>query len=821
VADLTQAEAAERAGSITVDSYDVFFDLAAEPVTTRTEIRFRWTGESRETFADLRPPRVLSATLDGVALPPPDDGRLRLRRNGDEAVLIAEAEAAWSVEGRGLSRFADPADGAGYVSMNAYPDCGPEVYCCFDQPDLSATFRLSVRLPPEWECVASGQVISHQDGVCSFAPVAGIRPYDLAFCAGPFVTAARAQAGGTELTVRHRKSLTGTAAVASLSRFLGDARRAISWYEDSIGVPCPYPVYDIVFTPDLAATALSSCGLMVVHERRLSRAGAGADLDNAALCAHEAAHLWFGGLVGPRWWDDVWLDEAIATYLSYAALAAITGTSEADAWTEYAYTDKPRAYLADDLPSRVPVSSPVTTARQCRDKPTGIMYVKGASVIRALGALIGDRALRAGLREYLTRFGPGSGALEDLVGCWSETSGRDLTEWGRQWLRTAGTPAIWLAEDGAVRQDPPRWQRVGIGLFDKDAQGRLRRRTLLTAELEEARTEVPGLTTADAVVLNDQDFSSTRTGFDRRSRQTLTEAACHVDDPLAEAVCWNGFWLLMTAAEVPADQFADMVRRRLAAGDLPPRSGVEVLLSRAVEAAGLWADPALRAGLREGLCAAARRALDTAGTAGPAGVARALAVGVAASAQVGGQLALLEAWLSGEEVPDGLTIDPDLRARILHALAARGQARDSDLDTLPELDPVTGDVNRAIGLARRPTTEAKESAWAAALSSGTSARIAEGYATGFWEPGQEELTAAYRDRYFAEALPRLAGRPSRMARKLTGLLFPSTLVSRDTIEAASAHAGGGVIGTEVADQVAVMRRRLAARTRAGRRGRRP
>jgi aminopeptidase N len=152
VADLTQNEAADRAGSIEVGSYDVFLDLTTEPVASRTVIRFRWLGESRQTFADLRTPRVVSVTLDGAALPPPDDGRLRLKRNGDEAVLVAEAEVAYSLDGRGLSRFTDPADGAGYVSGNSYPDCGPEVFCCFDQPDMTATFRFSVRMPAGWEC---------------------------------------------------------------------------------------------------------------------------------------------------------------------------------------------------------------------------------------------------------------------------------------------------------------------------------------------------------------------------------------------------------------------------------------------------------------------------------------------------------------------------------------------------------------------------------------------------------------------------------------------------------------------------------------------
>jgi aminopeptidase N len=71
---------------------------------------------------------------------------------------------------------------------------------------------------------------------------------------------------------------------------------------------------------------------------------------------------------------------------------------------------------------------------------------------------------------------------------------------------------------------------------------------------------------------------------------------------------------------------------------------------------------------------------------------------------------MLEAWLAGEDLPDGLTVDAGLRAQILWALAARGQARDSDIDALPVLDPATGEVNRATGLAMRPATEAKDAA---------------------------------------------------------------------------------------------------------------
>jgi aminopeptidase N len=804
VADLTQDEAIERARAIDVESYDIFIDLTAEPVLSRTEVRFRWRQPDASTFAELRTPGVHSATLDGVSLPPPQDGRLRLSRagGGEQAVLAVTAEAGYSPEGRGLSRFTDPADGASYVMAFCYPDCGPELFPCFDQPDLIATFRFAVRVPAGWECAANGQLARREGDVCTFTPVSGMRPYDLTFCAGPFPAAARTAAGATEVTVRHRHSLLGQPPVASLPRFAGYARDAIAWYADNLGVPCPYPAYDIVFMPDLPALALSVPGLMVVNERLLGRLAEAGDQRGAMICAHEVAHLWFGCLVGPRWWDDVWLDEAIASYLSYAALAAIAGVSESLSWTGFAYTDKPEAYEADSLPSRQPVSSPVSTARQGRDKPFGILYVKGASVIRSLAALIGDDALRRGLSDYLSRFAFASATLDDLVGCWSGASGQDLAGWAGQWLRAEGTTTIRLDGTGAVVQDVPRRQRIGIGLYDLDGDGQLHRRSLLHAELDAERTVVAGLIAADAVLLNDQDLSYTRTGFDARSARVLTAAACQVGDPLSEAVCWNGFWLLVTGGELTAAQFTDMACRRLQAGGLPA-VGVETLLSRAVEAAGVWAPPGQRAGLREQIAGATRTA---------AGDTRRLALGFAASAQADSQLAVLGAWLAGKDLPDGLSLDAELRGQILFTLAARGLARAPDIDALPRLDPVTGELNRATCLAMQPALAAKEAAWAVALSAGEPARIARACAAGIWVPGQEELMTGYRDRYFTEALPALATRQPSPKSRLSRLLFPATLVSEATIEAAdAAEPSDDVLRIAVAEQATIMRRRLAAR----------
>jgi len=111
----------------------------------------------------------------------------------------------------------------------------------------------------------------------------------------------------------------------------------------------------------------------------------------AMVCAQEVSHLWFGCHVSMRWWDDLWQDEAMATYMSYAALGDV------GAWTAFCYREKPRAYQADALPGRQQVSSPVASAADALFRLPALTYSKGAAVIRQLAALICDDALRAGL----------------------------------------------------------------------------------------------------------------------------------------------------------------------------------------------------------------------------------------------------------------------------------------------------------------------------------------------------------------------------------------------------------------------------------------
>ena len=841
---LTETEARVRAALVDVRAYDVFLDLTAGPagpVRSRTEIRFGCREPGAATFADLTA-GMTSAVLNGRAVGPAADGRLGLAGLAAENVLVVEAEVTGSGGGSGLTWFTDPADGAGYLLYMGYPTEAPGLFCCFDQPDLTATTTLSLALPAGWDCLSNGPVTERppagQSGTWRFGPVRGTRPYDLTIAAGPYVEdwrGAGGAGGSVRMSIRRRPSLAGADGVAGMAQFAETARRALEYYERALGVPCPYPKYDIGFVPRLSALAVSIPGLMLVNESLLARMADPDDDFVAMVCAHEVSHLWFGCHVSMRWWDDLWQDEAMATYMSYTALGDV------GAWTAFCYREKPRAYQADALPGRQPVSSPVASAADALFRLPALTYSKGAAVIRQLAALIGDDALRAGLADFMRRFGGGSAELDDLIACWSRSSGRDLGGWADEWLRTEGAStlrgAVVPASDGTigsltVRQDEPRTHRLCIGLYDRSGAG-LQRRRLISTEISGAVSEVAvpaGEPMPDALVLNDGDLSYAEIAFDPGTLEALAQAAMDVGDPLTEAVCWNAAWRMVTAGSaadsLAAADFAGLVIRRLRGSVSLPVAGIEVLLERAVTAADMYTAGAERAGLRAAIASACLDGVSVAAAGSPR--QRALAAGFAASAHSDEQLAVQRLWLDGGSRPDGLAFDGDLHGRLLRTLAARGLACDEDLDELVAADPVAGEQNRATCRALRPDIAAKHQAWTAALAAEADWRMAVASAAGIWVPGQEELLgrswlAEYRDRYFAEALPALEGREGGwgggwgVMRHLARALYPATLAEPATLAATAAALERGDrlspgLRLVLLEQEAILRSVLTARS---------
>src|SRR3978361_560053 len=165
----------------------------------------------------------------------------------------------------------------------------------------------------------------------------------------------------------------------------------------------------------------------------------------AETVLHELGHMWFGDLVTMRWWDDLWLNESFAPYIS--TLCQAEATEYTTAWTTFANTEKSWAYAQDQLPSTHPIAADMVDVAAVEVNFDGIPYAKRASVLKQLVAYVGRDEFLTGVQRYFRQHEYGNTTLADLLGPLSEASGRDLSVWADQWLRTSQVNTLRAVSD--------------------------------------------------------------------------------------------------------------------------------------------------------------------------------------------------------------------------------------------------------------------------------------------------------------------------------------------------------------------------------------
>ena len=231
--------------------------------------------------------------------------------------------------------------------------------------------------------------------------------------------------------------------------------QGMDYYADLFGRAYPFGKYDQLFVPEFNAGAMENVGAVTFHDDFLFRDPPtyGQRLTRGEVVLHELAHMWFGDLVTMRWWDDLWLNETFATYLSFRALADATRFD--DAWRVFNGQMRPAAYRQDQLATTHPVATTVEHTDQAVGNFDAITYEKGAAVIKQLVARIGEEAFRAGLHAYIERYAFGNATLAQFLGVLGEAAGEPLEGWAGLWLQTASVNVIgarWDADDGRIGQ---------------------------------------------------------------------------------------------------------------------------------------------------------------------------------------------------------------------------------------------------------------------------------------------------------------------------------------------------------------------------------
>ena len=308
---------------------------------------------------------------------------------------------------------------------------------------------------------------------------------------------------------------------------------------------------------------------------------------------HEMAHMWFGDLVTMQWWDDLWLNESFATW---SAATAQTGIGEyPEAWTTFAAVEKAWAYSQDQLPSTHPIAADAPDIETAEQNFDGITYAKGASVLKQLQAYVGYEEFFAGVRTHFDNHAYGNATFADLLGALEGASGRDLSQWADQWLRTTGVSVLRpeIGETFAVVQEDPRPHRVRVGLYSL-IDGHVTRTHQTEIDLAGTRTEIPEFAGVehDLALVNDDDLTYCLMELDPAQQQFAVEHLGEIDDSLARTLVWSSLWEATRGGRLAAREFVSLVAKYGAAETHP--SVQERLLSQATLAVRSYVDPAWR-----------------------------------------------------------------------------------------------------------------------------------------------------------------------------------------------------------------------------------
>jgi aminopeptidase N len=838
--NLTLVEATERASLLDVDSYEVALDLtdgAGKPgertYRTRTEIRFRATPDS-STFVDLVADGIHSATLNGTPVDTsaytPDTG-LPLTGLAAENVLVVDADGLYTNTGEGLHRFVDPVDGEVYLYSQFETADAKRVYACFDQPDLKATFTFHVTAPAHWTVVSNSAVASRERDetgaqVLHYGTTARMSTYVTAIVAGPY-EGVTDHHDGIDLGVYCRKSLLPH---LDADNILTLTKQGFDWYHEQFGFRYPFGKYDQIFCPEYNAGAMENAGCVTILEDYVFRSKPVAYVveRRAETILHEMAHMWFGDLVTMRWWDDLWLNESFATFISFLCQSEATDFADV-AWTSFENIEKSWGYRQDQLPSTHPISCDIPDVQAVEVNFDGITYAKGAAVLRQLMAYVGRAEFMAGMREYFQRYAFGNASLADLLAVLSEASGRDLARWAELWLQTSQVntirPEVSVDADGTyrsvgLRQEAPadhptlRPHRLALGLYDLDGD-RLVLRRQIELDVDGEHTPVPQLTgerQPDLLLVNDAGLAYTKIRLDDRSLSTIVEHLAGLQDPLARSLVWQAAWDMVRDAEMPARDYVRMVM-----GAMPTETTSSLILDglrNSKMSLVQYVDPAWAP---EGWALLADTARATLSAAEPGSDAQLQWTrAFADAARSPEDVAFLRGILSGDEAVPGLTVDTDLRWFLLQALAAAGAVDEPEIAAEVERDATAAGQRKATtARALRPTAGAKAEAWRLAVEDDSVPNATmEAAIGGFAHSTQLDLLRPYVARYFAEVSDVWARRSSEVAQNMVVGLFPRLFVEQATLEAADAWLAGDhppALWRLVSEQRDGVRRSLAAR----------
>jgi aminopeptidase N len=312
----------------------------------------------------------------------------------------------------------------------------------FDEPDYKATFDITVVADKGLAAISNQKILSDTDGpgnkhTVHFATTVKMSSYLAALVVGNFEYVEGEQDG---IPIR----VWATTGKKDMGKFaLETAEHVLAYYDKYFGIKYPYGKLDLIGLPDFSAGAMENTGcityrdvLLLIDEKQGS-----VDLKKtiASVIAHEMAHQWFGDLVTMKWWDDIWLNEGFATWMSSKPI---------EAWRpEWNFdlddvSNTGQTLNVDSLANTRPIHQAAETPAQIQELFDGIAYGKAAAVLRMLESYLGEETFRAGVNAYLKQHQYGNATAEDFWEAQAKTSKKPVDQIMPTWVKQAGVPIV-------------------------------------------------------------------------------------------------------------------------------------------------------------------------------------------------------------------------------------------------------------------------------------------------------------------------------------------------------------------------------------------
>ncbi|HCR52829.1 MAG TPA: peptidase M1 [Cytophagales bacterium] len=443
-----------------------------------------------------------------------------------------------------------------YLYTLFVPDRASTCFPGFDQPDLKASFVLSMSIPNEWEAISnqSATITGNADEkrLYQFLPTQPISTYQFAFAAGKFEKTTDSETG---MTMYYRE--TDSAKVASnVKAIFALHSEAMEWLKNYTSIAYPFEKMDFALIPAFQYGGMEHPGSIFYRESSLilePSASVNQRMRRASLIAHETAHMWFGNLVTMKWFEDVWLKEVFANFM--AAKMVNPQFPEINHNLRFLMAHYPSAYEIDRSEGAHPIQQKLDNLKNAGTLYGAIIYQKAPIMMRNLETMMGEESFRNGLRDYLLAYSYSNASWDDLVNSLKKFTDKNLTLWDRAWIKSKGMPDLnyTLNSELTIRVSNDStgivWPQTFQYLFNGDKE-----------ELKDIFIEstdgytTPVTNTQSMVIPNYKGRGYGYFAADEPSRKYMLSKVSDIQNPEARAGVWLNIWEYVLRGELEPQQ---------------------------------------------------------------------------------------------------------------------------------------------------------------------------------------------------------------------------------------------------------------------------